>query len=62
MSLGGNGETPPLGTFLRVANEIPNIRGGQAVIIVAEPGANRILLLQGICVPLIPIGEDDVEP
>ncbi len=33
-----------------------------AWITVAEPGANRILLLQGICVPLIPIGEEDVEP
>lgn len=54
------GELSPHGVFLRVDHEVPGIRGGQPVMLIAEPGP-RTVVLPGVCVPLVPIGEDELE-
>jgi hypothetical protein len=52
------GETSFEGIFLRTASELPGIRPGQSVIVVAEPGPNERVIVQGTCVPLQPIPDE----
>lgn len=56
----GRGEPDPEGTFLRIANEVPGIEPGDAVMLVAEPGPGTVVV-PGVCVPLVPVDEEAVE-
>lgn len=56
-----HGELSPEGTFLRVPATVPGIRAGQSVMVIAEPGP-RTVVIAGVCVPLTPISDDEVEP
>jgi hypothetical protein len=55
------GETSTGGTFLQTAGEVHGIRPGMSVIVVAEPGPNERVIVQGTCVPLRPIPDDQVD-
>lgn len=55
------GEVSPEGTFLRVSAALDGIGRGQAVMLIAEPAGGTVVV-PGICVPLVPIAEDEVEP
>jgi hypothetical protein len=55
------GTRPEVSTFLRVANEIEDVRPGSAVLIVAEPTNRAWVIKQGTCVALRPIEEDELD-
>lgn len=55
------GEVSPEGTFLRVPAAIAGIRRGQAVMLIAEPAGGTVVV-PGICVPLVPVADDEVDP
>ncbi len=46
--------------FLRTANELPGVRPGQAVLIVAQPGPSTRVVVSGACDPLRPIDEAEL--
>jgi len=46
--------------FLRTANELPGVRPGQAVLIVAQPGPSTRVVVPGACDPLRPIDEAEL--
>ena len=55
------GRASPEGTFLRVAREVAGISGGQPVMIIGDPIGRGVVIEPGVCVPLIPISEEEVD-
>jgi hypothetical protein len=53
------GNRPEVSTFLRVPNEIVDVRPGAPVLIVAEPTEKGWVITQGTCVALRPIAESE---
>lgn len=47
--------------FLRVGAESPDVRQGDAVLIVAEAGSSEHVVEPGLCAPLRVIGEDEFD-
>lgn len=49
---GLSGNPSAEGTFLRISDQLPGMAQGQAVLILAEPGPNKRVIVPGACAPL----------
>lgn len=55
-----SGTTSSEGTFLRIADALPGVTQGQAVLIIGEPGPNERVILPGACAALQPISDAEL--